>query len=376
MRKFKPHWFFVPQHVFDESNYSMTESPTGENRQDTLEEFQDGPFNKLEYHIFGLKCLDNDIQSVINTSKNPLIIEYTSPEKLKFVSDLVDQKTGYEEANTTIVQTDSAVDEELEEYKYCLIADIPKKGKTYLLRLYGVASDDNESEEEENKYNLLSQYLVTRDGNKYSNLPKYYISLDHEIKLMSHNSQFIRFATNPLVIEFEIPSSVGVVFSLTDRDETKERNILEQRNPENREIVTVFAALPKQNETYLLHIFINSNGKLKYVNKFHLVRVQSNENDRIQFCEIYKTKFENLIYSPIEYYLKSDKSYEFKYFIKDALDVALVDADDEWYILERSDLDPNIWSLDRSFNSVGKLTVFAKFNETDSYTGICYYKVN
>lgn len=375
MRKFKPHWFSVPQHVFDEANYSMTESPTGVNRPDTLEEFQDGPFNKLEYHIFGLKSLDNDIKSVINTSKNPLIIEYTSPEKLSFVSDLVDQKTGYEEANTTIVQTDSAVDEELEEYKYCLIADIPKKGKTYLLRLYGVACDDNESEEE-NKYNLLAQYLVTRDGNKFGNLPKYNISLDHEIKLNSHNSQFIRFATNPLVIEFEIPSSLGVVFSLTDRDETKERNILEQRNPDNREIVTVFAALPKQNETYLLHIFINANGKLKYVNKFHLVRVQSNENDRIQFCEIYKTQFENFIYSPIEYYLKSDKSYELKYFIKDALDVALVDADDEWYILERSDLDPNIWSLDRSFNAVGKLTVFAKFNETDSYTGICYYKVN
>jgi hypothetical protein len=73
--------------------------------------------------------------------------------------------------------------------------------------------------------------------------------------------------------------------------------------------------------------------------------------------------------------LTSNSLYEFRYFIKDALDVAIIDSSNQWSYLNRYSQDPNTWVLNTALTAKGKANVFAKFDQNSSFSGICYYEV-
>jgi len=77
VKKFDPYYFATPSHIFHETHHSPSFTPTDGSRKFSLEEFENSPNNKLEYHILGLVCVNNSMKALTRTSKNPLVIEYT-----------------------------------------------------------------------------------------------------------------------------------------------------------------------------------------------------------------------------------------------------------------------------------------------------------
>jgi hypothetical protein len=137
-------------------------------------------------------------------------------------------------------------------------------------------------------------------------------------------------------------------------------------------------AVPRPKETFVLILFAKlrkEEKKYHEISKFHLIRTNSDQNDTVKFCQSYGTSAEFNINSPVEFDLKQNQVYEFNYFIRDALKVALVDSKSEWVHFERPHDANNLWVLSRSFSTLGKLTLYAQFDGKSSYDGICFYQI-
>lgn len=138
-------------------------------------------------------------------------------------------------------------------------------------------------------------------------------------------------------------------------------------------------AIPKQNETFYLIISAKlkeqEDREYKLISKFILIRTESNQNDGMKFCSTYGINAEYSIFAPIELNLKQHQIYEFEYFIKDALKVAFIDDNNGWFYLERSSDRENIWTLKRAFETLGKITLYAKLEEKLDFGGICFYMI-
>ena len=97
------------------------------------------------------------------------------------------------------------------------------------------------------------------------------------------------------------------------------------------------------------------------------------DNDQIKFISIYQNELiESYIFKPVEYNLKLNKVYLFKVYLKNVYKVALVDINSNWSYLEN--LSDSIWSIEKSFNSIGEITLFVKTASTESnFEAICSY---
>ena len=330
--------------------------------------------------------LTSHFSRYIKFKTNPLVMEFEAPnksqtaQKIFFSTKLVEERTNREIKNAAVVQCEYSMFKN-QNSRYCLIADIPEKRKKYILKLF--AKNKHSSEDNDSTYPFLTEFLVIREGDEESYIPQYNLSFAHDIKLKSHYCQFIKFKTNPLVMEFEVPKHIKTLFSVKTLDDIKiEDTVISQINPENFKTI-VQVAVPRKGEKFLLKIFAkhvrdqgNMFGSEDFVSQILLIRTQSNQNDSLTFSRLYNRGENCYIYSPIEYYLSSyNFIYEFKYYIKDALDVALVDSSQKWIDLDRLNQDPNVWVLNTALTTRGKLTLFAKFDQNRSFDGICYYEV-
>lgn len=126
VQNFKPYYFATPSHIFNETHYSRAQKQQA-SRHVSLEEFERSHANTLDYHLLGLKCMsmgrDEVVNSEIRTHKNPLVIEYTSAQRLHLKAKLFDSSDDAKITNACLVQSDFYA----KDYKYCVIVELPEK---------------------------------------------------------------------------------------------------------------------------------------------------------------------------------------------------------------------------------------------------------
>jgi len=96
-----------------------------------------------------------------------------------------------------------------------------------------------------------------------------------------------------------------------------------------------------------------------------------------KFVKTYINNLDAYIHSPIDYSLNAGQTYAFRYYIKNALEVALVDANDKWHYLplDNSSSSAFLWSKEISLDALGDLCLYAKFDEDAEFDGICAYEI-
>ena len=326
--------------------------------------------------------LTSHYSSYIKFKANPLVIEFEAPynsEKIYFSAKLLDLRAGLEFTSAAVVQSEYAMSQD-QKSKYCLIATVPRKGRKYTVKLFAKTKHDFGNENK--SYPMFTEFIVIREGDEESIIPQYNLSFPHDIKLKSHYCQFIKFNTNPLVMEFEVPKHIKTLFEVKTMNDRKiEDAVLSQINPHNSKTI-VQVAVPRKVEKFILKMFAkdvpDQEKKLGFVSQIFLIRTESNKNDALKFCKVCQHGQECFIYSPIEYNLNlNSPNYEFRYYIKNALDVAIVDSSQKWIHLDRLNQEPYVWGLNTALTltTKGKLTLFAKFDQNRSFDEICYYEV-
>lgn len=193
-------------------------------------------------------------------------------------------------------------------------------------------------------------------------------------------------ATNPLIIKYESKQKIQFAAELLYKNGGShvENAILWQTNYSSTPYFkyNLNVALPKPNETFILNLYAKANKEdesCKHISEFHLIRTETDRNDAIKFAQLYGTNVEYNIHSPVEFNLKQNQLYEFHYFIKDALKVALLDAKHSLVHFEKPKSEGKFanssWVMLKSFATLGRLTLLAQFDEKSSYVGICFYEI-
>lgn len=202
---------------------------------------------------------------MVKTSKNPFFIEYSSPKNVTLTMNLIDESSGEKIENVTLIQ--SQIEENnVDKCKHCLIAHIPEKEKNYLIRVFGIQKDPSNII---SVYDEVTSFLVRREGDEENAIPAYNLSYMFDIKLKSHQSQFIRFGENPLVLEFDLAERTNALFKLTGKNGIQVDDKIEEIRTGTCLIVNV--NLPLENEIYTLSLFAG-NGLLQNITQFHLLR--------------------------------------------------------------------------------------------------------
>lgn len=337
--------------------------------------------------MFGLRCVEGTIMNAnIEISTNQLVIEYESDQNLCFTHELVDSETGEEVKNALLIQTQFP-DKTIENsgfFKYCLIGDISYLYRKYLVRLFAKLRSSSNMDKE--KCKLVTEFSVMRNDSiqtpREKQIPAYNLWFDHSIQLISHKTQHISFSTNPLIIRFLVPNHVKFDLDLKDpkTNVSITNSVLVHKDPETNETVCNIA-LEEKNERFILNVYANdglTSTTLKSIAEFHLIRTDSDENDHLKFCAMYGIGRRcGFVYSPRENQLYRDETYLFKYFVRDALDVVLIDGQNKWISLRKepqNDADHK-WLSQVKLTVEGRLQVFARFHHNMDYVGICFYEV-
>jgi hypothetical protein len=254
IKKFNPHWFLTPSQLFIYTHYS--ELNQIQSNKITLDQFENLPLFKLEYHLMDFKCCSNNLTSINNINKNPFNLEFLVPKQVTTIVELKD-KNGISLENTVLIQR-------------------------------------------------------SKDQTKY------------------------------------------------------ELNII----------------LPLRDHLYELNMFANNNlthqRTFDLVAKFDLIR---NDNDsemewleKEKFISIFSLKsIEFYVYSPVKLNLKINKNYLFKIYVNDGFKVALIFNEINWIYLNNTN---SIWSISRSFDSIGQLKlVISTLNNKSDYKILCFYSI-
>lgn len=374
-KRFQPYHFFTPSNVFLEKHFS--EPNQLQAKKITLTEFENLQMNELEFHFLGLKCKTFDTCK-INPPTNPFLIEYESKQDVVFTTRLIEER-GKELKNMVVAQSD--FESSSKKYRHCFIVQIPEKKKKYKLEIYGKLKTASEASSA--VYPLLTSYAIVREKDEeLTQLPKYNLTFDQGVKLLSHQSKLIRFEANPLVLRFLVPNTAQTQFELNDEKGNRlENSILQHCDPANLDNTLVNVSLPIQNRTFFLNMFAKSikdeSNNLKLTGTFHLTRTRSDSSDSIKFAHVFNNGISKLhIYSPLNSSLKANVTYDFKYFVKDALKVALVDSKKNWLHLDKqTESKLTVWKLTKSIAITGELLVFAQYDANSSYLTICKYSI-
>ena len=90
-KAFRPYYFAVPAHAFYAKHHPEDFHPNDGTRKSYIEDFDNSPNDDIEYYRLGLKCVNNVARAVTKTKKNPLVIEYTSHERLIIQAALTEE---------------------------------------------------------------------------------------------------------------------------------------------------------------------------------------------------------------------------------------------------------------------------------------------
>lgn len=330
---------------------------------------------------------DSDIKLVSHHSKlikaqtRPFLMEFISPHEIVLTTKLTEKKEKRVLENLILAQNDYVSDAKV--FRYCLIIDLPEANKKYKLELFGKSKEGNETG---STLPILSEFELFREGNKGLNLkdiPKYDLVFEYGIKLISHHCKLIEFNTNPLNMVFKIPNKTLIMFKLSDsNDKELENSILQHTDPSDDTNIVFSVVVPLQNKVYFLKLFdtknessTNNSHMFKEIATFHVTRTRSDSNDNLQLVHVLASNSKFFIYNPLDYNLNVDELYEFKYYIKDALKVALVSAGDDknWYFFEKQADAIDVWTLKKAIPDLGEVSLFVQYNSDNSFTGICKY---
>ena len=243
-------------------------------------------------------------------------------------------------------------------------------------------------------YQFQNRQITLRE---YEDLP--WLELNYHLlgfKCVSHKKSLIEESTNPIVMIFSAPNTSKMIANLTKKTDEEtdykiENAILLQRNPLT-DLIELKIAMPTANEYLSLQLF----GKSEYdslskdmfdsIAQFKLSTTQRLINNIpssmykfVKLCEPENVEF--YIFNPISYMLYINRPYNFKFYIKDAIEVAMVldkPFFPEWVNLNQDEFEMDYWILKRAFDKLDsnlKLTIFARFNENESFKGICIYFV-
>lgn len=166
--------------------------------------------------------------------------------------------------NTIFSQSDFDISSN--RFRNCFIVSIPEKGENYVLHLFGKPKDESNRA----SFVPLTKYLVVRQTDNqldFNLIPKYNISFEFGIKLLSHFSTVIKTSSIPIRLEFFIPESTTSLFALVDRDENKIESFEITEDPDvSKTFVSV--SIPEPNTTYRLNIYAKNKADMELLYSF------------------------------------------------------------------------------------------------------------
>jgi len=290
-------------------------------------------------------------------------MEFSAPKETLLIADL--KKDNNFDANyNDLIENSVFVQRDSKSLNYGLIIDLPEKNKTYKLSLYGKHEADQSLQ-----FESITNFLVSRNrDDSNENIPKYSLSYDYGIKCESHFSELIRAKTNPVNLVFSAPLNALLIGDLRNsKDQTIDNNSLVQRTPDLMKY-EVKIVLPNKYDLYEMNLFAkkqNESNTYEFLCKFKMTRSNDSVDlDKLKFVTTFPNEHVySYLYSPLEYYLKANKVYSFKLYVKNVFNVALVDQNSKWmYMKNNSDC---IWTLEQSLECKGELTIFIKETSND-----------
>ena len=268
--------------------------------------------------------------------------------------------------NTVNIQRDA------KSLKYGIIVLIPDRNKTYQMNLFA-KRDKNQP------WDYVTFFILSSTKEDFNtNIPKYNLEFDFNIKCLSHRSSLIRYKTNPIDLIFATPRTTALKADIRDsNDKVISSKVLVQRNQDNFEIKVL---LPVKDQFVDLFLFGKDNNKsesFEMITKLKLIREQDDKSmDQMSFLKTYDNDgIESYIYSPIEFNLNRNEMYLFKFYFKNMLKVALVEKKTNNLIYFENNSD-SIWTLNKSFDSAGEINVFVSQSNNNNFISVCTYCVN
>ena len=373
-KRFEPYFFCCPAQVFVYTHFPEN-NETHTRNVVSLRQFEELPLFNLDYFLMGLNC-KNYMSAKIVCTKSPLCVEFTAAEDTQLIGHLEErgQQQIKQIKNAVIDQRDSNSDNQ------ALLVTIPAKNTDYSLKLY--ARKVVNSEEAVKMYSFVGEFIVNRTRDEVNtDIPKYAIRFEHNVRLVSHFSTVITCAENPLKLEFDVLPSISFKADLKDSNDNSLKDVVIYQRSVDQKKYEVNVALPKKNELYKLNLFakagLDSSEVLKSIGKLWLKRVKGDQMDEVNFFQIF-SGLEQLnahVFSPLEQYLKRNHVYTFKMYAKSAEKVALVHKtqnSDEWIQLQGNTTE-KVWTTEHGFDQSGKLQLFIMVE--NQWKGICAYEV-
>ena len=227
-------------------------------------------------------------------------------------------------------------------------------------------------------YQLQTNKIGLKD---FEALPKLKLSYHlFDIKCLTHNQGFIELNKSCLQSSFSCPSSTSLMVNLKETKGDKiESAVYFGRNPATSNY-DVQVSIPVARKKYFLNVYAKDTSDVESrlfdeVGKFLII--SSKCDDKKEFVKMLNPLgIEYYIFSPVGLNLSKKSTHKFKVYIKDALKVALVDAESKWAYFKKDEKNFNYWYLEHVFDCMGKVTLFAKMKEDKNFDGICFFNVN
>ncbi|CAF1046690.1 unnamed protein product [Brachionus calyciflorus] len=360
-KNFNPYWFCTPPEIFVEKHFSY-DFQLDQNIK-TLEQFEENVTNDLNFYVYGFQNVKKFPSPKIDVSHNPVCIEFQCTKDCEILAHLIKENSNKNES--ILVQKDTS----LKPNKHCLIVDLKDKNVNYELKIYAKKTNSNQ-----NNFEYLTCYILNRkkDDFNFKSIPFYNLSfLNDGIKLLSHGSRLICFDDNPLKLEMsgaEIYDLIGHVKD--DNDQKLDGLVLIQKSLDKSKFL-IDVTVPNQGK-YELTLFFNKGNEKNYnfLTSFNLVKNKPSKTSDIKsFLTLYNSNV--YIEGPLDYNLVSNTQYEFRIRMKNAIQLALVDANNSWYYFDESNVD--LYTLKAKVECKGVANVFAKVNANDNFKSVCSY---
>ena len=342
-----------------------------------LEQFEQMPCLHLDFHLYGL--IINSPHSmrtncVIISNENPLIIEIDAPKQTMIMACLKDFQ---DDKNLVLIERDS------DSLKYRVICFLPESLHQYELQLYAKSVLDYPKKD---TFDCVAQYLVESTSEiKYDfKLSEYGLEFKYGLRCLSHFSRVICSDSSLVEIEFLGDRNISLLGKLKEKSgQIIENTVLIQEtldkvNNAEKKLFKVKLILPDNNNLYNFELFATdsqNNVKYEWAGEFLLSRNNSEGENKTKFVKTYSINLDSFIYSPIEYNLNKGHMYTFKYYIKNALEVALVDANNKWNYLQQIDKENDKWSKEIALDTCGDICLYVKYGKESDFDGFCSYEV-
>lgn len=333
----------------------------------------DFPKYSLEFK-YGLK-LESHSSMLISTLNKILFVEFSAPSDIKIICDLEKKNSsgGFEkiERNHILIQRDKRT------LKYGIFIILPTKFEFYKFCVFA-----NYVTNLSNNYDFAGYLLVLRNGDELRpsiKMPNYTLEFKNGLKCLSHFSQVIESKSNIEKLIFSASQNTQLLVNLYDLNDNKlENRVLAQRDYANLNNFEIRVVIPQKENFYLLKIFCSDeeyySNSYNFLTSFILYTYRNNIDEKdLFYITTYSSEITSYLINPVFKYLKLNKTYEFKLYVKDGVKVCL-NFQNEWFNLIEED--GSIWFLIKTFEAPGEVGIFASVDRSSNLVHkICSYEV-